>query len=57
MNYKTDLLRAVFMLLGIIPIMLIALQSHTLALVLSPFVLLGLCVLALAMPWPEERSA
>jgi hypothetical protein len=57
MTYKSDLLRALFMLLGIIPIMLIALESQTAALLVSPFILLGLCVIALAMPWPEERNA
>jgi hypothetical protein len=45
------------MLLGVIPIMLLALQSQTLALLVSPFVLLGLCLVALALPWPEERNA
>ena len=53
MALKTDLLRAAFMTLGIVPILALALISHTLALLVSPLVLLVLCVLALAVPWPE----
>jgi hypothetical protein len=56
MTMKSDLLRALFMILGIVPIMLLALKSDSLALILSPVILLALCLIALAMPWPDEAS-
>jgi hypothetical protein len=54
MLIKTDLLRAIFMFLGIVPILLLALKSDSLALIASPLILLALCLVALAIPWPEE---
>jgi hypothetical protein len=57
MTIKSDLLRALFMILGIVPIMVLALHSNTLALLISPFILLALCIVALAIPWPDELSA
>jgi hypothetical protein len=57
MTIKSDLLRALFMVLGIVPIMLLALGSHTAALLIAPFILLALCIVALVIPWPDELSA
>ncbi len=57
MSVKNDLLRALFMILGIVPIMLLGLRSEALALILSPVVLLLLCLAALVIPWPDEARA
>ncbi len=57
MTIKSDLLRAMFMFLGVVPIILLAINSNTLALIVSPFVLLALCIVALAIPWPDELSS